>query len=44
MEVRYKKTIIVKSISDNVFWGIRLGGMGIAIGSIVGNELAEKIK
>ena len=39
-----KKTVIVKSISDNVFCGVRLGGMGIAIGSIVGNELAEKIQ
>ena len=39
-----KKTAIVKSISNNVFCGVRLGGMGIAIGSIVGNELAEKIK
>ena len=39
-----KKTAIIKSISDNVFCGVRLGGMGIAIGSILGNELAEKIK
>jgi hypothetical protein len=26
-----------------VFCGIRLGGMGIAIGSSIGNELANKI-
>jgi hypothetical protein len=26
-----------------VFCGIRLGGMGVAIGSTIGNELANKI-
>ena len=44
MGVGNKKTAIVKAISHNVFCGIRLGGMGIAIGSIIGNELAQKIK
>ncbi len=43
MGVGTKKTAIVKSISDNVFCGIRLGGMGVAIGSIIGNELADEI-
>ena len=43
MGVGNKKTAIVKSISKNVFCGIRLGGMGVAIGSTVGKELAEKI-
>ena len=43
MGVGTKKTAIVKSISDNVFCGIRLGGMGGAIGSIIGNELADEI-
>ena len=43
MGVGNKKTAIVKSISNNVFCGIRLGGMGIAIGSSIGNELANKI-
>ena len=43
MGVGTKKTAIVKSISDNVFCGIRLGGMGIAIGSTIGNQLANKI-
>ena len=43
MGIGTKKTAIVKSISDNVFCGIRLGGMGVAIGSIIGNELADKI-
>ena len=43
MGVGNKKTAIIKTISENVFCGIRLGGMGIAIGSAVGNELANKI-
>jgi hypothetical protein len=43
MGVGTKKTAIVKSISENVFWGIRLGGMGVAIGTSIGNELANKI-
>ena len=33
MGVGTKKTAIVKSISENVFCGIRLGGMGVAIGT-----------
>lgn len=41
MGVGNQKTPIVKQISDNVFCGIRLGGMGVAIGSIVGAELSE---
>lgn len=38
------KKPIVKQISDNVFCGVRLGGMGVAIGSLVGKELADLIK
>ena len=38
-----QKKPIVKQISDNVFCGVRLGGMGIAIGSLVGKELADLI-
>lgn len=37
-----KKTPIIKSISEKVFCGVRLGGMGIAIGVSVGKELANK--
>ena len=36
-----QKKAIVKQVSNNVFCGIRLGGMGIAIGSLVGKELAD---
>jgi len=43
MGVGHKKRPIVKQLSTHVYCGIRLGGMGIAIGSAVGNELAELI-
>jgi gamma-glutamylputrescine oxidase len=44
MGVGNQKNAIVKSISNNVFCGVRLGGMGVAIGSLVGKELAELLK
>lgn len=34
------KDPIVKEIEPNVYAGVRLGGMGVAIGSLVGEELA----
>ena len=43
MGVGAQKKAIVKQLSNNVFCGIRLGGMGVAIGSLVGKELAELI-
>lgn len=36
-----QKTPIVKQLSENVFCGVRLGGIGVAIGSLIGKELAE---
>ncbi|WP_378186179.1 NAD(P)/FAD-dependent oxidoreductase [Aquimarina sp. W85] len=41
MGVGDQKKPIVKQLSENVFCGVRLGGMGIAIGSSVGKELAD---
>ncbi len=41
MGVGSQKKPIVKQISNNVFCGVRLGGMGIAIGSLIGKELAD---
>jgi len=41
MGVGQQKKPIVKQLSENVYCGVRLGGMGIAIGSSVGNELAN---
>lgn len=37
------KNPIVKQLSTNVYCGVRLGGMGVAIGSLVGQELASLI-
>ncbi|GAA4233812.1 FAD-dependent oxidoreductase [Postechiella marina] len=41
MGVGSQKKAIVKQLSNNVFCGVRLGGMGVAIGSLVGKELAQ---
>ena len=40
MGIGEQKKAIVKQITNNVFCGLRLGGMGIAIGSTIGKELA----
>lgn len=37
------KNPIVSQVSENVYCGVRLGGMGVAIGSLVGTELADLI-
>lgn len=37
------KTPIVEQISEHVYCGVRLGGMGVAIGSLIGTELAELV-
>ena len=34
---------VVTQVQENVFVGARLGGIGVAIGSLVGQELAELI-
>lgn len=34
------KTTVVKKMTDHLFVGVRMGGMGVAIGSLVGKELA----
>jgi len=43
MGVGTQKTPIVKQISNSVYCGVRLGGMGVALGSLVGRELADLI-
>ena len=43
MGVGTQKEPIVQNISTNVACGVRLGGMGIAIGAFVGKELSEII-
>ena len=43
MGVGTKKQPIIKSIHSNVHCGVRLGGMGIAIGCYVGKQLSKLI-
>ncbi len=35
-----QKRALLEQVSENVYCGVRLGGMGIAIGSLIGKELA----
>ena len=37
------KRPVVEQLSENVYCGVRLGGMGVAIGSLIGQELAELV-
>lgn len=41
MGVGTLKKTIVKQVSEHVYCGVRLGGMGVAIGSLIGEELAK---
>ncbi len=41
MGVGHQKKAIVKNVGEHISCGVRLGGMGVAIGSWVGKELAE---
>lgn len=43
MGIGNTKRPIVKQLSDNLICGVRLGGMGIAIGSLVGKKLADLV-
>lgn len=38
------KNPIVEQLSEHVYCGVRLGGMGVAIGSVIGQELADLVK
>ncbi len=38
-----QKKPIVKCIEENIYTAVRLGGMGVAIGSLIGEEAAELI-
>jgi len=38
------KNPIVEQLSDHIYCGVRLGGMGVAIGSLIGQELADLVK
>ncbi len=41
MGVGDKKTTIVKQLNGNIYCAVRMGGMGIAIGSLIGKEVVE---
>lgn len=41
MGVGQTKTPIIEKIDDRIGVGVRMGGMGVAIGSLIGKELAE---
>jgi len=41
MGVGVHKKPIVEQISNHVYCGVRMGGMGVAIGSLIGQELAD---
>lgn len=43
MGIGNSKKPIVQQISNNVYCGVRMGGMGVAIGSLIGQELADLI-
>jgi gamma-glutamylputrescine oxidase len=43
MGVGDKKTTIVKALDKNIYCAVRMGGMGVAIGSLIGKEVAELI-
>lgn len=43
MGVGKQKKPIVKQLSNHVYCAVRLGGMGVAIGSVVGKDLAKII-
>lgn len=43
MGVGSEKKTIVKQVSENVFCGVRMGGMGVALGSLVGREICELV-
>ncbi|WP_439880035.1 NAD(P)/FAD-dependent oxidoreductase [Pontibacter sp. MBLB2868] len=43
MGVGKEKTIIVQQVSERVCCAVRMGGMGVAIGSLVGEEGAELV-
>jgi gamma-glutamylputrescine oxidase len=43
MGVGNSKTTIVKHLSPNLVCAVRMGGMGVAIGSLIGEEAAEMI-
>lgn len=42
MGVGPQKKPIIRAVSDHIYCGVRLGGMGVALGTLVGKKLAHK--
>ena len=43
MGTGYSKSTILKKVNGNIYCAVRMGGMGVAIGSVVGEQGAEMI-
>jgi gamma-glutamylputrescine oxidase len=43
MGVGKTKSPIIKALSNRTFCAVRMGGMGVAIGTLVGEEAADLI-
>ena len=43
MGIGNSKNPIVQQLSNHVYCGVRMGGMGVAIGSLIGKEVADLI-
>jgi len=43
MGIGSQKQSIIKAVSKNVYCAVRMGGMGVAIGTLVGEEVAEMV-
>jgi gamma-glutamylputrescine oxidase len=44
MGIGPQKSSIIKEVKKNIFCAVRMGGMGIAIGSLVGEDAAEMVE
>jgi gamma-glutamylputrescine oxidase len=43
MGLGMEKQPVIRRMSENIFCAVRMGGMGVAIGTLVGNEAAEMV-
>jgi glycine/D-amino acid oxidase-like deaminating enzyme len=43
MGIGNSKNPIVKQLSNHIYCGVRMGGMGVAIGSLIGKEVADLV-
>jgi gamma-glutamylputrescine oxidase len=43
MGIGPSKSPVIQQVNENVFCAVRMGGMGVAIGSLVGESGAEMV-